>query len=119
MHITDWMPTLAAVAGAKPERDLQWDGTSLLSLLTAHAPLPDRPLYSVAPGWRSRSLRFGPWKLIVFGEGASRRAELYHLAADPHEKNNLASAQPDRLRQLQGLLDQAAARDRDAIAKDK
>jgi arylsulfatase A-like enzyme len=119
VHITDWMPTLAAVAGARPDRDLKWDGTSLLPLLIAHTPLPDRPLYSVAPGWRSRSLRFGSWKLIVFGEGASRRADLYDLAADPQEKNNLASAQPDRLRQLQGLLDQAAARDRDAVAKDK
>ncbi|MBI4622743.1 MAG: sulfatase-like hydrolase/transferase [Verrucomicrobia bacterium] len=118
VHITDWLPTFAALTGYKSDRDLKWDGASILSVLTTHTPLPDRPLYSVAPGWRSRALRHGSWKLIVFGDGANRKPELYDLAADPQEKNNHAVSQPERLRQMQAMLERAAARDRDAVAKD-
>ena len=118
VHITDWLPTFAALTGYQPDRDLKWDGANLLPLLTAHTPLPERPLYSVAPGWHSRALRFGQWKLIAFGEGTARRSELYDLASDPQEKTNLAASQPDQLRRMLALLDLASARDRDALPKD-
>ncbi|WP_414661112.1 sulfatase-like hydrolase/transferase [Horticoccus sp. 23ND18S-11] len=118
VHITDWMPTFSALAGFAPQTDLKWDGTDLTALLTTHTPLPPRPLYSVAPSWRSRSLRYESWKLIVFGEGAKSRSELFNLAADPGEKHDLAASEPQRLRQLRALMDAAAVRDRDALAKD-
>ena len=81
-------------------------------------PLPDRPLYSVAPGWRARSIQFGTWKVIATGEGAQRTNELYNLATDPGEMNNLAASQPAKLAELLRLLDQAAARDRDSLPKE-
>ncbi len=118
VHITDWLPTFAAVSGFSFDQDLKWDGTNLLPVLTAHTPMPDRPLYSVAPGWRSRTLRYGQWKLIVFGEGSRRKVELYDLQADPAEAHNLAASNSGPLARLQAMLDLAAARDRDAIAKD-
>ena len=118
VHITDWLPTFAAVTGFRSDQDLKWDGTNLLPVLTAHTPIPDRPLYSVAPGWRSRTLQYGQWKLIVFGEGSRRKVEFYDLDADPAETHNLASSNPGPLARLQAMLDLAAARDRDAVAKD-
>jgi len=118
VQITDWMPTFCGIAGYTPKGDLKWDGTDLTKLLTSHTPLPDRPLYAVAPAWRARSLRFGQWKLVVTGTPANVKSELFDLAADPAEKANLASSQPERLRQMQAKLDAAAARDRDAVAKD-
>jgi arylsulfatase A-like enzyme len=118
VQITDWVPTLAALTGFKPAGDPKWDGTNIIPLLTRHEAPAERPIYTVAPGWRSRALRLGDWKLIVSGEGAKAVRELYHLAADPSEKNNLATAQPDRLRDLLARLETVAARDRDAVAKD-
>jgi arylsulfatase A-like enzyme len=118
VQITDWMPTFCAIAGYRPQTDLQWDGADITELLAAHAELPARPLYAVAPGWRARSLRWGNWKLIVHDERNSQRSELFNIAADPNETNNLASQEPDRVKQLQELLAAAAASDKDAVAKD-
>ncbi|MCA9081694.1 MAG: sulfatase [Planctomycetaceae bacterium] len=58
------------------------------------------------------SLRFrwvidGNWKLIVPHPGREPKAplELYDLAADPHEEQNLATDQPDRVAKLRKELD--------------
>jgi len=118
VQITDWMPTFTAIAGWRAESDLKWDGTHLTALLTQHAALPDRPLYAVAPNWKSRSVRFGNWKLIVHDDKKEQRTELFDLAADPAEAKNLTDAEPERLRQLTKLMDDISARDRDAVPKD-
>jgi arylsulfatase A-like enzyme len=116
--IVDWMPTFCALAGARPDRDLKWDGVDLGPLLAGEGALPERTLYAVGPGFRSRALWSGSWKLVATGEGEKRKAELYDLAADPGESRDLAGEQPDRLRAMLAALDAAGARDRDAVAKD-
>ena len=117
VQITDWMPTLCALTGFRSDRDLNWDGINVLPLLTEHAELPTRALYAVAPGWRSRSLRLGDWKLIVHEEKNARRVELFDLAQDPAESHSQTDQQPDRVQQMLAKLEAAAARDRDAVAK--
>jgi arylsulfatase A-like enzyme len=117
VQIIDWMPTLCHVAGYRPDHDLKWDGINISAVLTDHTAIPIRPLYAVAPGWRSRSLRFGDWKLIVHGTGDARKTELFNLALDPVESKNLANDQPERLREMLGRLDQVASGDRDAVPR--
>jgi arylsulfatase A-like enzyme len=118
VQIIDWMPTLTALAGWRPERDLKWDGTDLRWLLTEQQPLPDRPLYAVAPGWRARSVRLGNWKLVLHAEKGSQRVELFDLATDPSESKNQAEQQPDRVRRLREIMKDISSCDRDAVAKD-
>jgi hypothetical protein len=60
----------------------------------------------------------GDWKLLVQGEGESRKIELYNLAQDPREATDLAAKEPVRVSEMIAALDQIAARDRDAVAKD-
>ena len=49
----------------------------------------------------------GTWKLIVphAPNVKGGEVELYNLAADPHEKDNLAKASPDKVAALRAKLD--------------
>ncbi len=116
-QITGWMPTFCALAGVQIQNDPKWDGRDLSQILLQGKTLPIRPLYAVAPGWRARSLRYGDWKLIVHATKPAPRFELFNLATDPAESRNLAEKEPAKLNEMQTLLDQAAARDRDAVVE--
>ncbi|MCA9204924.1 MAG: hypothetical protein KDA59_17850, partial [Planctomycetales bacterium] len=80
-----------------------------------------RPLYTVAPGWRGRSLRLGDWKLIVRsdnrGANEASKIELYNIAADASEAKNLAEQEPERVKRMRAKLESVAATDRDSVAE--
>ncbi len=59
-----------------------------------------KPVLSVTHRW----VRHGDWKLIVPTKAKSP-SELFNLATDPHEKQNLAGSNGDRVGQLGKLLD--------------
>lgn len=117
-QIIDWMPTLCALAGFKPDKDLKWDGVNLWPQLAEGAAPPARTLYTVAPGFKSRSLRCDPWKLVVHGLDAKAKYELYDILADPAEKTDLASQKPDELAAMKERLRVAARADKDAVPND-
>jgi arylsulfatase A-like enzyme len=117
LQITDWMPTLCSLAGYHSERDLNWDGANITELLIDRSPLPDRPLYTAGPRWRSSSLRYGDWKLIVHGEGENRKLELFNIASDPNESSDLAKREPKRVEEMLTRIERAAERDSDSLAK--
>ena len=100
LHAVDWFPTLSAVAGWRPVRDLHWDGQNVWPIITGENPSPPpRTLYW--PDRKQSAVRHGDWKLIVDSQG---RAELFDLAADPYEKRELSTLEPDRVRDLQARL---------------
>ncbi|NLX95387.1 MAG: sulfatase-like hydrolase/transferase [Rhodopirellula sp.] len=117
VQITDWMPTFGSLAGYRPDRDVKRDGIDITSLLFRHAKLPERPLYTVAPGWRGRSLRWGEWKLIDYGAGRASKMELFNLARDPGETENLVERQPGQVKALMAMLGKIAESDRDAMVE--
>ncbi len=109
VHIVDWMPTLCALVGHKPERDLGWDGQDVWPVITGRRDAASaRTLYWKTPG--ASALRRGDWKLIAPKKGG--RQELYDLSADPYEKRDLAGVEKRRVAELKALLDQHAAKDR-------
>jgi arylsulfatase A-like enzyme len=115
LSVTDWMPTLCALAGCTPQRDLKGDGHDILPLLagsTAH-PVP-RLLYWKGPG-RAAAVSDDSWKLIV----TAKTVELYNLAEDIGETNDLAAKNPERVRQLRAKLETQAGKDNDAVPSPK
>lgn len=113
IHV-DIFPTFLEIAGA-PRPPQVLDGASLLPLFRdAAAKLPREALYVHFPGylegygtnqWRTApvgTIRAGDWKLMEFFEDG--RLELYNLAQDLGEKNNLAAALPEKAAQLQKKL---------------
>ena len=112
VHQADLLATFAEILGAELPDDAGEDSFSLLSLLKG-ADLPIRET-SVSCSIRGvPSLRQGDWKYIPapgsagWGRGGDQTQpyQLYNLATDLAEANNLAAAQPERVAQLQALLE--------------
>jgi arylsulfatase A-like enzyme len=102
LHAVDWMPTLAHLAGYRPDKDLRWDGQNIWPLLAGEITRPaPRTLYIPMPN--AAALRHGDWKLISY-KSANKPAELFDLAIDPYEKKDVAAAEPARLKELQDRL---------------
>jgi arylsulfatase A-like enzyme len=115
LSVTDWMPTLCALAGWKPQRDLKWDGHDILSILTGSTAHPDsRILYWKGP-YGASAVSEDNWKLIVTG----KTSELYNLTEDIGEKNDLAAKNSDLVRQLRARLETQSAKDNDAVPNRK
>jgi arylsulfatase A-like enzyme len=97
----DWLPTLAALTGAGVKPDWRCEGADIWPLLTgASTAAPDRILYWKTP--RDFAVREGDWKLIEPRRNGS--TQLFNLAADPFETNDLAAKQPERVVRLRARL---------------
>lgn len=104
----DFFPTILEMAGVKIDPKLLVDGVSLTPLLRNVGSLHrdamfwHYPHYSNQGGVPSGAIRAGDYKLIEFYEDG--RLELYNLAADIRESNNLAQSDPERASKLHEKL---------------
>lgn len=113
-HVMDIMPTIIDATGATYPKTVNgnevrpMEGQSLLPLLHNQS-IPDRALGFDHQG--ARAFRKGDWKIVW-----SKRMpfeiewELYNLAEDRCEMNNLAKAQPKRVKQMAKEWEQWARR---------
>lgn len=107
----DWYPTfveIAKVSARRAHRD-DVDGVSIRTLLDdPDAALDDRPIYWHYPHYHALgatphgAVRQGDWKLIEFYE--DMHVELYNLADDLAESDNLAADLPERAAAMQEQL---------------
>ncbi len=139
VHVVDWMPTLAGLAGYECSDELKWDGINIWSAVSNGESLESRGLY-----WRVyhpstgsvSAVRKGDWKLLVHQGDEPRDPaigksnwtrypkvepdgvrELFNLAKDPNETNNLAAKRPRKVAELERLLSELRQRDDDALVE--
>ncbi|MCA9223859.1 MAG: arylsulfatase [Planctomycetales bacterium] len=112
VHQADLLATIADVLETDLPDDAGEDSFSLLPLLQGK----DQPVRETAVSCSingTPSVRDGVWKYIAargsggWGKGGdqSQPVQLYELSTDLSESNNLAAAQPERLAQMQALLE--------------
>lgn len=109
-HVIDLVPTILELAGSSQPKT--WAGT----------PVPPSPGRSLVPVFQrdgtvkhddlwwahgdNRALRVGDWKIVAAGKEAPW--ELYDLGKDRGETNDLASRQPDKVKELAARWQQRA-----------
>lgn len=106
IHAVDLYPTLASLAGASTAKCKPLDGVDVWDTIASGAESPRSEIvYNVEP-FRA-ALRMGDWK-IIWRNMLPTSVDLYNLAKDPSEKNNLADSQPKRVAEMQKRLDSLA-----------
>jgi len=126
MHITDWHATLLRLAGARPA-PLPLDGLDVWPALSTGGASPREELLHNASA-ESGALRWRDWKLVLNGHlrdsgdpgrlkaaedvdaaTGSVRVELFNIARDPYEREDLAAKFPAELQRLRERYDALAA----------
>ena len=103
----DWYPTLLELCGIEFPKKQNLDGVSLVPLLKGKT-INERPLYWHYPhygnqgGEPSSIIMEGDWKLIHYHE--DKRNELYNLANDIGEQNDLIAKESKRAQQMRKKL---------------
>jgi arylsulfatase A-like enzyme len=100
MHIVDWLPTLAGLAGCSESLPENLDGADVWESVTGSG-TSQGPRQFYTKSTRGSSIHHGGWKLIEHNSG---KVELFHLAEDPQEENELSEAEPERVRELRDRL---------------
>lgn len=106
---TDFYPTILAATNQRPRPHQHLDGENLVPVLTGAGKLERDAIYWHYPHFNkhpssfpSSAIRSGPWKLIESLETGQK--QLYHLAKDLSEMNDLSEQEPARVAELSRKL---------------
>ena len=116
---SDFYPTLLEVLALRPREGQQFDGVSIVPALKGQ-PLKREAIFSFfphqtqVPDWLPPAVaaHCGDWKLIrIFhgGEKGAHRWKLFNLANDLGEQNDLAAQEPQRVKEMDALIERFLA----------
>jgi arylsulfatase A-like enzyme len=128
LHMVDWYPTLLRLAGASCQQELPLDGKDAWPTIAEGKASPHAEiLLNATP--QAGGIRVGDWKLVINATrehieeampnngvkkaaktaaagGSGDVVELFNLAQDPFEKTDLASAHPERVKELRARYEE-------------
>ena len=103
VHIVDLFPTLANLTGAKAQKTLPLDGKDIWDVMTNDAATPHSEIVHSL-----QVIRNGDWKFIEKGASyygwRDQDLQLYNIAEDPSETNNVAKDHPNIVNRLRERL---------------
>ena len=103
LHMVDIMPTALALAGAKPNAaDKAFDGKDIWSTVAEGKSSGHDDVLVNVEVFRGAIIK-GNWKLVKIAL-LPGKTELFDLAIDPGEKNDVGAQKPDIVRDLEGRL---------------
>lgn len=102
LHVTDLFAMLVVIAEAGAALPKEIDGVDALPAIADGALGPRRQLLINIEEFRG-ALRVGDWKL-VFHAALPGRTELFNLARDPEEAENVAAKHPERVKEMMATL---------------
>ena len=102
LHMVDIMPTVLALAGAKSNPDKPLDGKDIWATIAEGRPSPHDDILVNVEAFRGAIIK-DKWKLVKIAL-LPGKTELFDLAADPGEKNDVAAQNPDVVRDLEARL---------------
>ena len=116
-HVIDIAPTVLEMAGGTwPSDQPPTPGRSLLPAFAQDGTVAHDCLWWLHTG--NRAIRVGDWKLVS-AEKQGGDWELYNLAKDRSETQNLASQYPEKVRELEQLWDKKTEEFRILATKDQ
>ena len=105
----DWLPTFTALVGQSDPPGL--DGVSFLPTLlgTGTQKQADYLYWEFHESGGRQAILQGEWKLVKYQVKQPEKAtlELFHLSVDPGEQKNVAAAYPEKVIELQHLIQTA------------
>jgi arylsulfatase A-like enzyme len=114
VSLVDVLPTVLDVLDIDAPPNLQ--GRSVLRVASDTS---DRTVLSAWPGSALHAVRHGEWKLVRHGaiEGRATREELFDLAADPRETEDVSPRHPAIRDELRRELDATSSESRALLAR--
>jgi len=121
--VVDVLATVAEILEVDLPKNAAEDSYSILPVLLGrklNAPLREATI--MTPWSTMKSVRQGPWKLIMgpdaggfrMGRKVKTAGQLYNLAADPGETTNLYDRHPEKVKALTAIYEKYAAAGRSA-----
>jgi arylsulfatase A len=102
----DFLPTCAELLGTQLPENVKTDGYSLVSFLKGgQAPKRDHFYWELHEGASLQAARWGNWKAVR--NGPSKPIEIYDLASDVSESNDLAATRPELVTKAAQLFESA------------